>query len=637
VGPRLACPPDTLSDLIRRQAEAQPDAVALCAPGRRSSSYADLAAQVAGTGAALRALGVTPATRVAVVLPNGPEMASAFLGVASAAVCAPLNPGFRAAEFRYYLEDLGARVLVRARGHAEAAAEAARERGVTLLEVDIDPAHAAGRFVLPPAETPAGPAAVVPPAHDAVALILHTSGTTARPKIVPLTHANLVASARHIAGHLALTPSDRALNVMPLFHIHGLVGTLLATLASGGSVVCTPGARESAFFDWVAAFEPTWYSAVPTVHQAIVAMGARYRDAAPGHVFRFVRSSSAALPPRTLAELEALTGAPVVEAYGMTEAAHQMACNPLPPRVRKPGSVGLPSGAEIALMDAAGRRVGPGATGEIVIRGPGVMSGYENRPEANAAAFVDGWFRTGDEGRFDADGYLFITGRLKEMVNRGGEKVSPREIDEALLEHPAVAQAAAFAVPHASLGEDLAAAVVARPGVAVDEGTLRESLFGRLAAFKVPSRIVFVDEIPKGATGKVQRSALHERLADRLAQAYVAPAGVAEVSIAGVVAEVLGVAEIGRHDNFFALGGDSLSGARVIARLHAMFGVGADPTLLFRHPTVAALAAIVDATPAAATLAELAAEIDAMSDEDVARALAEAETPDRGSPPGDAP
>jgi acyl-CoA synthetase (AMP-forming)/AMP-acid ligase II/aryl carrier-like protein len=395
-----------------------------------------------------------------------------------------------------------------------------------------------------------------------------------------------VRSARNVAHALALTPRDRCLNVMPLFHIHGIVGALLASLAAGGSVVCTPGLVAGQFLVWLAAFRPTWYTAVPTLHQAVLAELAAAPAGAARGILRLARSSSASLPPAVARDLESAIGAPVIEAYGMTEAAHQIASNPLPPRPRKPGSVGLPAGPEIAIMDTDGRILPPGRPGEIVIRGSNVMSGYRANAEANRTAFANGWFRTGDEGVLDADGYLSITGRLKEMINRGGEKIAPREVDEALLEHPAVGQAVAFAVAHPTLGEDVAAAVVLKPGARATGSELREHLFGRLVEQKIPSRVVVVDAIPKGPTGKVQRIGLAQRLTDQLGTERVAPRTEAERTVSEVFAEVLGVGEVCATDNFFALGGDSLRGGQVLARLRARLGVSLRPTQLFRSPTV---------------------------------------------------
>ncbi|HEX5666350.1 MAG TPA: AMP-binding protein, partial [Hyphomicrobium sp.] len=345
-----------------------------------------------------------------------------------------------------------------------------------------------------------------------VALILHTSGTTSRPKVVPLTQRNVCASAAHIVDTLRLTPGDRSLNIMPLFHIHGLIAGLLAPMAAGSAVFCAPGFNPINFFLWMAACRPTWFTAVPAMHQMILARAAHNQQIIQDNPLRFIRSSSAAMPRKVIAELEAAFGAPLIESYGMTEASHQMASNPLPPEPRKPGTVGRAAGPEVAIMDAAGNLLPVGQTGEIVIRGANVTSGYENNPKANAEAFTNGWFRTGDQGAMDADGYIAITGRLKEVINKGGDKVSPREVDEVLMDHPAVAQVVAFAVPHALLGEDVAAVVVLKEGAKATESELRAFASQRIADFKVPRKIVFVDEIPKGPTGKLQRIGLAHHL-----------------------------------------------------------------------------------------------------------------------------
>ena len=332
--------------------------------------------------------------------------------------------------------------------------------------------------------------------------MLHTSGTTSRPKIVPLAQRNVCASARNIRTTLALTPADRGLNIMPLFHIHGLIAGTLAPLSAGSEVCYTTGFNALKFFQWVSEIRPTWYTAVPTMHQVILSRAGKNKDVIEANPLRFIRSSSSSLPPQVIKELEEVFGAPVIESYGMTEAAHQMSSNPLPPGTRKPGTVGVAAGPEVAVIDADGNPVAPGATGEIAIRGENVTSGYENNPKANGEAFVRGWFRTGDQGVMDAEGYLTITGRLKEIINRGGEKISPREVDEVLLDHPAVQQCVTFAVPHDKLGEEVAAAVVLREGAQAGEKDLREFLAIRLADFKVPRKILILSEIPKGATGK---------------------------------------------------------------------------------------------------------------------------------------
>ncbi|MBA3324673.1 MAG: AMP-binding protein, partial [Rhodobacteraceae bacterium] len=451
-----------------------------------------------------------------IVLPNGPEMAAAFLAIAQSAAAAPLNPAYRLDEFIFHLEDLQAKALVLPAGYDGPALEAARRRGLILLRLDFDPAGPAGDFTLS-AEAAAGLAEAADVGPEDVALLLHTSGTTSRPKLVPLLQRNIVASARNIGAALALGPADRCLNVMPLFHIHGLVGAVCASLASGGSVWCAPGFDTLRFFGWLEAARPTWYSAAPTMHQAILVRAPRSAAAIAGARLRLIRSSSAPLPPQVMTALREVFGAPVVDSYGMTEAAHQMASNPLPPSAQKPGSVGVAAGPEVRVAhEGEDRLLATGATGEVVISGPNVTPGYGAAPEANARAFFEAegrrWFRTGDQGAFDAEGYLSLSGRLKEIINRGGEKVSPLEVDGVLMDHPAVAQAVTFAAPHPRLGEEVAAAVVLREGASATEQDIRAFAAGRLAAFKVPRKLLIMSDIPKGATGKLQRIGLAMKL-----------------------------------------------------------------------------------------------------------------------------
>jgi acyl-CoA synthetase (AMP-forming)/AMP-acid ligase II len=552
-------------------------------------------------------------------------MATAVLGVAAYATCVPLNPASRGTELRAFLTDAGVRLVIMLRSERGPIRTVAEDSGIGVLEIESDASLRAGEFHID-ADTGEGFAMGSPSAPHDHAFVLHTSGTTARPKVVPLTHANVTASARRIATDLELGPADRCLNVMPLFHGHGLVGALLATVAGGAGIVCTPGFDYQLFFQWIGRFEPTWYTAVPTIHQWVVANSGQYRQATPAHRFRFVRSCSAALPAKTFEALQALTRSPVIEAYGMTEASHQIASNPYTGRC-KAGSVGLPTGTEIRLIDAAGRFLGDRATGEIVVRGRGLMSGYENDAQANAAGFVDGWFRTGDEGRFDDEGYLYITGRLKDIVNRGGETIAPREIDEALLEHEDVTDAVAFAMPHPTLGQDIAAAVVLRNGAQSDARAIREFLCVRLAASKVPSCIVFVDAIPTEATGKIQRAGLFERLRHLIAKPARAPSTDTEMALAAIFRDVLECDSIGVHNNFFALGGDSLKAAQVASRILAQLGVELALPALFTHGTIAELAVAIDAARGDMEQRRraLETEIEQMSDEEVARLLAEEE------------
>ncbi len=498
----------TIVELLARGAAAAP---ALAAPGRTPLRFDALRAQVEATVERLNGAGIGRNDRVGIVLPNGPEMASAFLAIAAGATAAPLNPAYRTAEFEFYLSDLNAKALIVQKDTETPALAIAEQLGIPVIALAPRADAAAGRFDL---ETEGGaPAARGGAAEPGdIALVLHTSGTTSRPKIVPLSQANVCASARNIAAWLALTPADRCLNIMPLFHIHGLMAAVLASLHGGASVACSPGFNALRFFAWLDELEPTWYSAVPTMHQTILARAGRNAEIIARRPLRLIRSSSSSLPAPVMAELEETFGAPVIESYGMTEASHQMTSNPLPPLPRKPGSVGIAAGPEVAIMDQAGALRAPGQEGEVVIRGNNVTEAYENNPKANAGAFTGGWFRTGDQGIIDGEGYLRLTGRLKEIINRGGEKISPREVDDVLMTHPSVAQAVAFAVPHDKLGEDVAAAIVLREGAEATEQELRSFASEHLANFKVPRKIVFLDEIPKGATGKLQRIGLAAKL-----------------------------------------------------------------------------------------------------------------------------
>ena len=582
----------TIPELLAAAAAARPDAIALLAPARQPLTYKSLARTIAEGASSLAAFGIARGDAIAIALDPGSDAATAFLAAASAAIACPLNPQYVAAEFEFHLGALKARALILEEGREGAAAEAARKLGISIIR--LTPLPEAGAFVL------AGPKSakkkkIAQAKTDDVALILHTSGTTARPKKVPLTHANLLASARAVAETLALSSSDRGLCVMPLFHIHGLVAALLAPLWAGCSVVVPPGFHAIEFFDWCKEFAPNWFTAVPSMHQALLARADQFRDVVANMHFRFIRSSSAALPPTVLAELERVFRCPVLESYGMTEAAHQMASNPLPPRPRKPGTVGVPAGPEIAILDEQGEILAAGKSGEVAIRGPSVTAGYLENEAANAAAFTRGWFRTGDLGVIDADGYLTLVSRIKEIINRGGEKVAPREVEEALLAHPDVVEAAVFPVRDTALGEEVGAAVVLKPNAKANAAALKEFAGSRLAYFKLPRYLVVVDEIPKGATGKIQRAGLAERLGlkeNRAAGAadQTPPRNETESLLCRLWCEVLRVDSVGIHSRFLDLGGDSVLAAQLVARLRRSLSPTLTMADIWDTPTVAAMA-----------------------------------------------
>src|SRR5437016_2670778 len=492
--------PNTLLELIHI-APAGNTAFLLTDSGIRVS-YDSLRQQVTAMADALASLGIGRGDRVATVLPNGLPAVVSFLAASIAGTAAPLNPGYREDEFSFFLEDTKAKLVLCPPTGADAARKAAAGCGVPAYTLEMD---ASGNVTI--AGAPSGKTAE-PPAGDDTALVLHTSGSTGRPKRVPIRHRNLTASTTNIVEHYSLTPQDVSLCVMPLFHVHGLVASTLSTLQSGGTVAVPNKFNPLSFWRTVRDSGATWYSAVPTIHNLLLSR-AKERQTCEG--LRFIRSCSAALPPEMMAKMEDLFGAPVLEAYGMTEASHQMSSNPRPPHARKPGSVGPGTGVAIGIMDEAGNLLAGGERGEVVIQGPNVVSGYENNPEANAKSFTNGRFCTGDQGFLDSERYLTLTGRLKELINRGGEKIGPREIDEVLLAHPAVAEAVAFGVPHRTWGEEVAAAVVLRQPVS--EAAILAFCKERLADFKMPKKLYVVDTIPRTATGKIQRGAVAKALA----------------------------------------------------------------------------------------------------------------------------
>ncbi|WP_329376721.1 non-ribosomal peptide synthetase [Streptomyces sp. NBC_01351] len=603
-----------LGRLLREHDERRPQAPAILAPGLPTLTYRALRRQADRTAQALSAAGVARTDRVAIALPNGPAAAVALVAVACAATAAPLDPGGQAREFDAFFTDMDVAAVVVQRGTDTLAAAVARAQGRLVIELVPVPGGAAGEFGLIPDTAALAAAGQQPPrqtrpvtdtgAADTgnesgnpadTAFLMHTSGTTGRPKLVPQSHDIVCASAHNIAASLALGEQDRCLNVLPLFHGHGLMSPLLATLWAGASVVCPPGFDATALPGWLRSFEPTWYTAVPAIHQAVAGALAGRADAQPSPL-RFVRSASAPLTEQLRESLERATGAPVIDSYGMTEACSIITSNPLPPGERKPGSVGVSIGNELAVRGESGKFLAPGETGEIVLRGATVISHYDDNPAADASAFTDGWFGTGDSGHLDEDGYLFITGRLKEIINRGGTKVSPVEVDEVLLAHPEIVEAAAFPLPHATLGEEVSAAIVLVAGAQATDDAIREFLATRLAEPKIPRRLFRVPAVPRTSTGKIQRSELAARLVRPDGARQAAPGTAMERAVEGIWCELLGLEHIGVRDHFFDLGGNSLLIRQVQARLLEVTGRDVPVVELFAHPTVEALAAFLSST-----------------------------------------
>jgi acyl-CoA synthetase (AMP-forming)/AMP-acid ligase II len=469
-------------------------------------TYDSLRHQVLAMADALASAGIRRGDAVAIALPNGLPAIVSVLAASIAGTAAPLNPAYPYEEFLFFLADTKARVLLCPPVGAEFARSAAADRKIPVVSVEMSEL---GNVYAK--DAPSGVFATEPSADD-IALILHTSGSTGRPKRVPLRHFNLAVSSANIANTYALSEADVALCIMPLFHIHGLIGSTMATLLSGGAVVVPTKFNALSFWRTVKEHGVTWYSGVPTMHQLLLAR--THHKPVEAASLRFIRSCSAPLSTELIHKIENLFGVPFVEAYGMTEAAHQMTSNPLPPRHRKAGSVGVGTGLRISIMDKDGNHLGINQRGEIVIQGANVFKGYENNPEANARAFMDGWFRTGDQGLLDADCYLHLTGRIKDIIIRGGENIAPHEVDEILLRHPMVAAAVTFGYAHPTLGEEVAAAVVLHEPHGTTESALMKHCRESLAEYKCPKKIFLVKSIPTTATGKIRRRAVAAALVD---------------------------------------------------------------------------------------------------------------------------
>jgi acyl-CoA synthetase (AMP-forming)/AMP-acid ligase II len=463
-------------------------------------TYKSLRQQVLEMANSLASAGIGRGDAVAIALPNGLPAIVSFLAASIAGTAAPLNPAYPYEEFHFFLADTNAKILLCPPVGAEFVRTAAKDRNIATFSVEMsEQGHV--RIV----DAPTG-ATTTEPSADDIALVLHTSGSTGRPKRVPLRHFNLAVSSANIANTYALTQEDVSLCIMPLFHIHGLIGSTMATLLSGGTVVVPTKFNALSFWRTIRENRVTWYSGVPTMHQLLLARA--HQKPPEAATLRFIRSCSAPLSSDLIHKIEGLFGVPFVEAYGMTEAAHQMTSNPLPPRHRKAGSVGVGAGLRISIMDKEGNHLGTNHRGEIAIQGANVFRGYENNPEANARAFVDGWFRTGDQGYLDSDCYLHLTGRIKDIIIRGGENIAPHEVDEVLLRHPAVAAAVTFGCLHPTLGEEVCAAVVLHERQGASEATLIKHAREFLAEYKCPTKIYLVESIPTTATGKIRRRAV---------------------------------------------------------------------------------------------------------------------------------
>ena len=548
---------------LARSAENQPDRIALLQPGRNCLNYRDLWNHIQTVEQALHRAGIESGDVIATVLPNGPESITTFLAAAGIGSCAPLDPALTEDDYRYYFKRLETNSVILLAGGPSAALDAARSLGLRIVTVNPRLDQPAGIFEL--RDVDGNPNASLGRKIDA-AVLLFTSATTDAAKLVPLTWSNLRAIAHNDSRALGLTREDRLLSLMPLFHLHGLAAAL-TQLSVGGSVITAPGFDPNGFVGWLTDLRPTWLCSNPPMSRAILALARNSAAQFPKADLRFIRSGTAASEPDLLETLETIVGVPVIDGYGLTETGGVTRNTRRP---RKPGSVGTSSGLELAIAGPDGRLVEAETEGEIVVRGASVSGGYLDNPEANQHAFRDGWFHTGDLGRLDDEGFLFITGRLKDVINRGGKKIAPREVEAILLSHRAVAEAAVCAIAHATLGEDVAAAVVVREGMSATESELRQFVSAKLPAFKVPRRIVVLDSIPRTATGKPKRERVaelvtHRTLSDQLA---ARTPDRAESVIIEIWRRLLAVDKIYITDDFFALGGDSLSAAVMLTEVH---------------------------------------------------------------------
>jgi len=493
-----------MKKIIKNIIEDQNDNnVALTSENNPPLLYKDLKSFVNKIASQLAGNGISNKDRAAIVLPNGPFMASSFLTLSSYMSAAPLNPSYKTNEYEFYLKDLNPKIVIVEPNSSNEVVGVAKNLNIPVCEMKIKKDDPSGLFNLFDIESE-----YQLPEENDEALVLHTSGTTSRPKIVPLTNKNIYSSTENISKSLNLSEADHCLNIMPLFHIHGLIAILAASIRSGASICASNGFNALKFLELAKSEKITWYSGVPTMHQAILLRAEKNLELAKNLNLRLIRSSSASLPPAVFEKLNSVFGCSVIEAYGMTEATHQMTSNPLPPKKQKPGFVGIPAGPEVCIMDEKDKILDQGETGEVCIKGDNVTLGYDNNPEANKNSFTNGWFRTGDQGYFDQNGYLKISGRLKEIINKGGEKISPLEVDNVLMDHPLIEQAVCFGYEDKMLGEDIAAAIIVKEGKNCSETDVKTYAQEKLAKFKIPKKIFFVNEIPKGATGKLQRNVL---------------------------------------------------------------------------------------------------------------------------------
>lgn len=574
-------------------------AIAIKAIGRTPLTYARLRTQMDETVKKLNALGYGRNDRLILIMPNGPELGVAYLSMVAGFTCVPLNPSMPAYEYDFYLTNLNPAAIVTQAGFESPALERAKFFKIPIIWLEPQTDMEAGLFRLQGDVGP-GKAQIGYAEPDDIALVLCTSGTTSKPKIVPLTQTNICAAAINCISAFKLSDKDCCLNVMPLYYVQGLSTALFSPVLAGGSVVCAPRFNPVEFLDWAREYKTTWYTAVPAIHKQIVDQAKK--DQLTATKLRFIRSAGSAIPKNLRLEVERLFDAPVLESYGMTESSI-ITANPLPPYPRKDGSVGIPHGIELCIQNDAGDQLRPEEVGEIVLKGPSIVCAYENNAEANTASFNNGWFKTGDLGIVDKDGYVFILGRKKELINRGGEKISPYEVENVLLTHPAISEAAVFPVKSETLGEEVGALIVLENDYPTTPDGIRKHVSERLSFHKVPSYVLIVNEIPKsGPAKKVKRSGLYEIyeptikiIKDTAAKEtnYILPESEIEKRLTELLEEILGISRVGLRDDFFSLGGNSLSAARLFTAIKREYEIKLSINTIFESPTVEQLAKVL--------------------------------------------
>lgn len=591
----------TIGEMIRHRSEVHGDHVAVTSSTFAPLSYRQLQSHIEEVRARLRSAGFGRNARIAIAMPNGPQAALAIVAVACSAVSIPLNPRQTVREIEVCLAALRPDAVLLVKGADSVVRRVAERASIKILEVAQSQESVLNIGILAPQNSTAAATADEPdePSPDAPAFILQTSGTTSEPKLIPTSHRNMLAAAARVQTWFNLTPRDRCLSVSPVFYAHGLHVTVFAPLLSGGSIVFPADASNFDYTEWFSTLNPTWYSAAPTLHRLVFDQTKSRVDAKTGHSLRFILSGGAPLPEEVLEGLHHALGVPVLEHYGSSEGL-QICSNQLPPGRSKSGTCGIPWPDTIVIAAGDGTRLPPGQQGEILVGGPTVIAGYLNAPALTRASFINGWFKSGDIGSIDEDGFLCLHGRKNDLINRGGEKISPSEIDEVLLRHPAVAEAAAFSIPHPRLGEDVAAAVVLRPGITAAPVELRRYLRDQLASFKVPGRIVIRDQLPKGKTGKVLRRQLSGSFEEETAAGIRTTASPSSDNAAVDSTLVLQLTELWERllqikplsldDDFSEKGGDSLLAMEMLSEVEKLTGQTIPSSILFEARTVRQLA-----------------------------------------------